>query len=125
MRARVHGISLQEVRGTATPLIALLSIPMAEEQEKRREEQVFTQLPVELGAAMGVTRDVSATGLYIETDAQYPVGGKIDLSVELDTPGGKMILKCHGSIVRLEHHGTKTGVAVKIIDSTIEPAGHA
>ena len=94
---------------------------MAGDQEKRREDRVCTRLPVHLGTATGVTRDVSASGLYIETAAPYAVGDKINLSVELDTPGGKMILRCHGNIVRLEHHDAKIGIAVKVTKSTMEP----
>ena len=94
---------------------------MAAAQEKRRQDRICTRLPVDLGAATGITRDVSESGLYIETDAQYVVGSEINLSVELDTPSGKMLLKCHGNIVRLEHRDAKLGVAVKIIESTMEP----
>jgi len=90
-------------------------------QEKRTEERVCTALPVDLGTAKGTTRDVSASGMFFETDAAYAVGSKISLNVELATPGGKMILKCHGSIVRIEHRGVKVGVAVKISESAMEP----
>ena len=96
---------------------------MLEDQEKRRKERVFTRMPVNLEAATGVTRDVSETGLYIETDAQYAIGGEINLSMEVDTPGGKMMLRCHGTIVRIEPHETKVGVAVNIITSSMEPVG--
>ena len=96
---------------------------MEEQQENRREDRVPSRLAVDVGGAIGVTRDVSQSGLYFETDAQYAVGGEINLSMEIDTPGGRMMLKCHGNIVRLEQHGTKIGVAVKIIESTMAPAG--
>lgn len=92
------------------------------DQENRREERVCTALPVDLGTATGVTRDVSATGIFFETDASYAVGSEISLTVELDTPGGKMMLKAHGNIVRIERRDAKVGVAVKIIESTMEPA---
>jgi len=39
----------------------------------------------------------------------------------MDTPGGKMMLKCHASIVRIEPRGKRVGVAVKITESTLEP----
>lgn len=90
--------------------------------DKRMEERVSTELPVDLGTAKGATRDVSASGIFFETDAAYAVGNEIDLTVEFDTPGGKMMLKAHGNIVRIEHRDAKVGVAVKITESTMEPA---
>jgi hypothetical protein len=40
--------------------------------------------------------------------------------VELDAPGRKMMLKCRGEIVRVEPHGERVGVAVKIEESVLE-----
>lgn len=77
-------------------------------------------MPVDLGTATGITRDVSASGIFFEMDASYAVGSTMDLTVEFETPGGKMMLKCHGNIVRIEPRGSRVGVAVKIIESTIE-----
>ena len=59
--------------------------------------------------------------MFFETDAAYAVGSAISLKVELATPGAKMMLKCHGSIVRIELRGKRVGVAVKISESTMEP----
>jgi len=91
------------------------------DQEKRGKDRVFTRMPVNLEAATGVTRDVSETGLYIETDAKYAVGSEISVSVAVDTPGGKMMLRCRGNIVRIEPRETKVGLAVHLIASTMEP----
>lgn len=68
---------------------------------------------------MGITRDVSATGVYFETDANLTLGATIEFSVELDTPGGKRVLKCLGQIVRTEALDHRVGAAVKILDSTL------
>lgn len=91
------------------------------DSEKRRDERVATALPVDLGTATGITRDVSASGVFFETDATYAVGSEISFAVELDTPGGKMILRCKGEIVRIEPRDARVGVAVKITESTLEP----
>ena len=91
------------------------------ESNKRREERVSTALPVDLGTATGITRDVSASGVFFETDATYALGNEISFAVELDTPGGRMMLKCEGEIVRIEPRNARVGVAVKIVESTIEP----
>ena len=89
-------------------------------RNQRTEERVSAALPVDLGTATGITTDVSASGISFETDATYAFGSTVDLTVEFETPGGKMLLKCHGNIVRIEPRGKKVGVAVKITESTME-----
>jgi hypothetical protein len=91
--------------------------------EKRLEKRVAAVLPVSLGDMEGVkafTRDVSASGLFLETDAVLAQGSMIRLMVELDTPRGKRILRCEGSVVRMETLDDCLGFAVKIVDSKLE-----
>ena len=90
-------------------------------QDKRRNERILTALPVDLGTATATTRDVSASGVFFEIDASYALGSVIEFTVELDTPGGKMMLKCEGEIVRIEPRGTRVGVAVRIVNSALQP----
>lgn len=99
-------------------------LPMEQKGENQRgEERVSASLPVELGAATGVTRDFSASGIFFETDATFALGNEIRFSVELDAPGGKLMLRCQGSIVRLEPRENRVGVAVKITASRLEALG--
>jgi hypothetical protein len=96
--------------------------------EKRLEKRVAATLPVTLDGMEGakaVTRDVSASGLFLETDAVLVQGSVIRLLVELDTPRGKRILRCEGSVVRIETIEDRLGFAVKIVDSKLErPRDH-
>jgi hypothetical protein len=92
------------------------------DQRHRKEERVGAALPVDLGNATGITRDVSASGVFFETDASYALGSTISFTVELDTPGGKMLLKCQGEIVRIEQRLERVGVAVKITESVMVAA---
>ena len=91
-----------------------------QEQVQRREERVSSVLPVDLGTATGVTRDISASGVYFETDASYAFGSDISFRLELDTPEGRKVLRCRGSIVRIEPRNERVGVAVKITESVTE-----
>ena len=91
-------------------------------KDHRSEERVRAALPVNLGNASGTTRDVSASGIFFETDAAYAIGNSIRFSVDLDTPGGRMVLKCSGEIVRLEPQDERVGVAVQITESHLESA---
>jgi hypothetical protein len=89
--------------------------------EKRSEERVFTELPIELESTTGLTRDVSASGMFFEIESSYRLGNRIEFAVEMDTPGGKMLLKCEGEIVRIEPRGARVGVAVRIVESSLVP----
>ena len=97
----------------------LVAMTMAEGWEKRREERIAAVLPVRLNNAAGVTRDVSVTGIFFETDAVLAPGSSINFVVDIDTPRGKRILKCRGNIVRTETCDNRLGVAVKILESRI------
>ena len=91
-------------------------------QDKRKEERVSTILPVSVGSTAGVVRDVSASGIFFEIDANYTLGSSINFAVKLDTPSGYMNLKCRGDIVRIEPRDSKVGVGVRILESTMEAA---
>lgn len=87
---------------------------------QRKEERIVTALPVKLGDAVGITRDVSATGIFFEIEPACPVSSDISFALELDTPTGIMLLKCKGSVLRTEPRENKLGVAVRISESVIE-----
>jgi hypothetical protein len=85
--------------------------------EARREERVPVTLPVTLHEGAGITRDVSPTGIFFETDLDYRAGSSIEFSLELENAGAKMIMKCQAEIVRVEHRDGRVGVAAKIVSS--------
>lgn len=85
-------------------------------KEKRKTERISTTLPVNLGDKQGIARDVSASGMFLETDAAYSVGSAVDVALDLDTPWGKVMLRCEGRIVRVERSDEKVGVAVRFTD---------
>ena len=59
----------------------------------------------------GVTRNISASGVFFETNAHYALGSKIIFAIELGGPQGeKLELKSRGEIVRIEPRGGKVGV---------------
>ncbi len=89
---------------------------------KRGEERVLATRPVRLDRGTGVTRNVSASGVFFETEVNYAAGSEIRFAIELDGPTGKMMLKCQGQIVRVEHRDGKVGVAARIVASTLESA---
>ncbi len=107
-------------RGPRQRIFCTMDANEKRDKRQRKEERVSATLPVNLGTAKVITKDVSASGIFFETDAAYAIDSTISFTVELNTPGGKRLLKCRGSIVRVERRGEKVGVAVKITESTLE-----
>ena len=87
----------------------------------RTEPREAIALPLHLASGeRGVTRDISATGLFFEIDCSHPLGSELDLTVELNLDGRAVRLECRGQVVRVEHAGERTGVAVKMLASRLE-----
>lgn len=96
---------------------------MVTQEEKRRAERISTSLPVHIGDSVGITRDVSASGVFFETETPFSAGTSISFEVEFATPSGALVLRCVGDIVRVvETRERRVGVAVKIVDFAVEPA---
>lgn len=96
-----------------------------ETKNKRREKRISAMLPVDLGGESGFAHDVSASGMFLEVDASYAIGSQISLAMNLNTPWGRVIFECQGTVVRLEPHNGKVGVAVQFTESTSAPAAQA
>jgi len=88
-------------------------------KDKRRGSRVKAALPVQVGGLPGTARDVSAGGVFIETDASYALGSPVDLALDLDTPWGRVVIQSRGKIVRVEHRDAKIGVAVQFVEPTV------
>jgi PilZ domain len=81
----------------------------------REEVRVATALRVTFAAGHGVTRNVSATGIYFVTDTVFAIGQSIKLHLEFaDLPGGPLAVTCDGRVIRVESEGTAQGVAATI-----------
>ncbi len=87
----------------------------------RREKRVPAALPVQLGSAKGVTRDVSRSGAFFETDAKCKVGSPVHFAIRLETPWGPAHFDCRGRIVRVERHDRTMGVAVQFSELSAPP----
>ncbi len=93
---------------------------------ERSEKRVRARLAVDLGRAKtGVTRDVSASGAFFETDVSYKVGSRVRFAIDLATPWGPAHFDCKGKIVRLEKHHGVVGVAVQFSDADLPAAAQA
>ena len=79
---------------------------------------MFVTRPVRLGSRTGITRNISTSGIFFETDVDYAPGSEIIFAIELDgAPERELTLRCRGMVVRVEHRAGKVGVAVEIVAS--------
>ena len=90
---------------------------------RRGGRRLAVALPVELPNGHGVTRDVSAFGVFFETTLALSPGAAIRFSLLLEhaDPGGPIRLHCQGKIVRLEALRGRLGVAVAIDQHRFDP----
>lgn len=82
-------------------------------RDKRKEERVNALLPIKAEGSTAIARDVSASGIFFETDADYAVGSPVNVALDLDTPWGKVMLRCEGKIVRVQQRDDTLGVGVE------------
>lgn len=96
----------------------------SEPDERRRGWRYPANLDVSLGKGTAVSRDVSASGVYFETDASLVPGQPITFSFTLNKyyPDVQLDLQCTGTIVRVEQRGGRVGVAATIDSWSFEPA---
>jgi hypothetical protein len=80
-----------------------------------REDRIRKRLPVEVlnDDGKGVTRDLSSSGVFFETDKDYKVGSTIEITIDFES-SPKARIRCIGTIVRVENRGSKVGVAVQV-----------
>ena len=81
----------------------------------RKEERFHTELAVRLEGGEGVTRDVSASGIYFLTDVALEKGQAVNFTLEFrDFPSGPVAVDCSAHVVRVEEQGARKGVGVSI-----------
>ena len=88
----------------------------------RSEERVPMAVPVMLpDGSQGTTRNISASGIYFETDT-LPLVSPLAFTVEFrNETGAGMALRCRGQVLRVEHNNGRVGIAARILESRLEP----
>jgi len=89
----------------------------------RSEERISTALPVRFeDGSTGVTRNISASGIDIEIDRAPIPDQPLAFSVEFQSGGGGLTLRCRGQVMRVEQLETRVGVAARLLESKLAPA---
>ena len=85
-----------------------------------RPERINARMPVHVNGVEGLTKNISATGVFFEIPKDHQVGDSIKFEIQLTTPSGDLRLNCDGQIVRVEDlDGGQSGVAVKILSQEL------
>lgn len=66
----------------------------------REHERVQVTMPIRFKNQIGIAKNVSRTGIYVEIKSASGITSEISFDVEMNTPFGSMNLKCKGVVVR-------------------------
>ncbi len=85
--------------------------------EMRAADRFPSELPLHIGGTDGLTKNVSATGVYFETSVQAQAGSKVSFVVEVLIRGQSVNMVCSGQVVRVDRQNNRVGMAVKLTSS--------
>jgi hypothetical protein len=89
------------------------SAPKARNQ--RGAERFDIVLPVRIEGVRGTTQNISAHGVYFETDVPPPLGALLNFTVEFTLYGRRQSLLCEGKVVRIDPLAGRFGVAARLV----------
>jgi hypothetical protein len=91
----------------------------------RQEQRFASNLSIALAQATGVSRNVSASGIYFETEAGALGDSKIlRFAIDFRNPQGMPVrMRCAARVVRIEPLGSeRIGVAARFEEMIVERA---
>lgn len=90
--------------------------------ERRADPREWVRLPVILaGGEVGITRNVSHTGLLIDAECVQSLGTVIDFDISFPTAGGRVGFHARGEVVRVERTIDGNALAVRVLSTQLKP----
>jgi hypothetical protein len=89
---------------------------------RRGTDRFATELPVMIDGVQGLTRNISATGIYFEAEVAPARGSRVSFTVEVMVRGERLKLVCEGEVVRVEQNDGVLGIAAKLENSFFSDA---
>ena len=83
------------------------------QSDHRAAARFDTALEVDVEGLTARARNISATGVYFETEVDLPLGTMLNLNVQFTHGGRKHWLACEGEVVRVTHSDGQNGVAAR------------
>lgn len=109
---------MQELNSVSTIASPVQSSNTCQPDKPSRAARKVVQLPISMDGGTGVTRDISVSGMFIVQDRQQKVGSRIEFTIDLVTPMGKIQLCCEGEVVRIDEipgSEGRIGIGIKIL----------
>ena len=97
------------------------SRPSASQTDHRNAARFDTALAVDVAGLKGEARNISATGVYFETDIDMPLGSVVNLSVQFTHGGRKHWLACEGRVVRVTNADGHHGIGAELVTPFFAP----
>jgi len=94
-------------------------------QSRRTADRFVCELPLEIDGAVGLTRNVSASGVYFETTLDHAPGSRVHFVVEVVVKGETLKMVCAGDVLRVERKPGTVGIAVKLTSSFFTDTDHS
>ena len=91
------------------------SVPNLERAEHRSATRFDTALDVGVEGLGARTRNISASGVYFETQLNLPLGSLLNLDVQFTHGGQQHWLACEGKVVRVEEANGQNGIAARLL----------
>lgn len=95
---------------------------MALQPDHRAAARFDTELAVDVQGLTARTRNISANGVYFETDVDLPIGSLLNLNVQFTQGGRKHWLACEGKVLRVTHESGHNGVAARLLTPFFSPS---
>ena len=89
--------------------------PIATQTDHRTAARFDTALAVTVAGRKAETQNISATGVFFETDVDMPLGALVNISVQFTYGGRKHWLDCEGKVVRVIHADGHHGVGAQLV----------
>ena len=83
--------------------------------EQRAAQRFGVALRLTIEGDEGATHDLSATGLYFQSDRSYEVGASMELVLEFPGAGRTHPLTCEAQVVRVTPAGDGFNIAVRLL----------
>lgn len=96
--------------------------------DRRQASRYPIRVPIDLGTATGVTRDLSLSGVYFETSRTMDVGSEIHFKCVLEHAGlgEPLVINCSGKIIRVTNlDESRIGIAAAIDELELAPSTDA
>ena len=91
------------------------SSPIARQSDHPRADRFDTAMAVDVAGGKAQAHNISATGVYFETEIDMPLGALVNLNVQFTHGGRKHWIACEGRVVRVTDANGQHGIGAQLV----------